>query len=71
MKLRGADPQVVPVDLPASPKAGDPQDGAVANSHLGQPGSPWSPGMLVKGMQRAPGGESAGMAATSVDLEQP
>lgn len=26
--------------------------------------------MLVKGMQRAPGGESAGMAATSGDLEQ-
>ena len=48
MELKGADPRVVPVDLPASPQARSPQDGAAPASHLGQPGSLWSPEMLVK-----------------------
>ena len=36
------------MDLPASPQAGRPQDGAAAASHPGHPGSLWSPEMLVK-----------------------
>lgn len=48
MELRGADPRVVPVDLPASPQAGRPQYGATPASHLGQPGSLCSLEMLVK-----------------------
>lgn len=48
MELRGADPRVVPVDLPASPQAGRPQYGAAPASHLGQPGSLCSLEMLVK-----------------------
>ena len=36
------------MDLPASPQAGSPQDGATAASHPGHPGSPRSPEMLVK-----------------------
>ena len=66
MMLRGVDH----LRCPPPPGAGSPPDGAIAASSLGQPGSLWSPEMLVKGMQRAPGGKSTGMAATSVDLEQ-
>ena len=36
------------MDLPASPQAGSPQDGATAASHPGHPGSTQSPEMLVK-----------------------